>query len=132
MTRLIDADDERLQTELFTYTRYTAIDEAPFETALRALDDAQTIDAVEVVRCGECRYVETVLCPFHQGNFCYTNADYCSKGTSDANIIKGAWVELIYDGIKKTEYRCNVCGFSQNVMSKYCPSCGAYMRGGKE
>lgn len=128
MTRLIDADE---MSRIFAHYGdgshvYDAYD----------LDDMlaemPTIDAVEVVRCGDCRYVETVLCPFHQGNFGYTNADYCSMGTSDANIIKGVWVKLIYDGIKKTEYRCNVCGFSQNVMSKYCPSCGAYMRGGKE
>ena len=56
MTRYSDADNKWLQYELFTYTRDTGIDEAPFESALNALDDAPTIDAVEVVRCKDCKY----------------------------------------------------------------------------
>ena len=55
--RLIDADDRRLRAELWTYTRDTGIDEAPFENAIKAIDDAPTIDAVEVVRCGECKHM---------------------------------------------------------------------------
>ena len=41
--RLIDADAEDLQSELWTFTRYTGIDEAPYEDACMALDKAPTI-----------------------------------------------------------------------------------------
>ena len=56
--RLIDADDRRLRAELWTYTRDTCIDEAPFENAIKAIDEAPTIDAVEVVRCKDCKHYE--------------------------------------------------------------------------
>ena len=41
--RLIDADAEDLQSELWTFTRYTGIDEAPYENACLVLDKAPTI-----------------------------------------------------------------------------------------
>lgn len=41
--RLIDADAKDLQSELWTFTRYTGIDEAPYEDACMALDKAPTI-----------------------------------------------------------------------------------------
>lgn len=63
MTRYIDADNEKLRYELSTFTRDTLIDEAPFENALTALDNAPTVDAIEVVRCGECRLHGTYRCP---------------------------------------------------------------------
>lgn len=56
MTRLVDADEKGLLMELFTYRRYTGIDEAPIETAIDVIHKAPTIDAVEVVRCGRCEW----------------------------------------------------------------------------
>ena len=44
--RLIDADASDLQRELFSFTRYTGIDEMPYENACMALDIAPTVDAV--------------------------------------------------------------------------------------
>lgn len=41
--RLIDADAKDLQSELWTFTRYTGIDEAPYEDACLVLDKAPTI-----------------------------------------------------------------------------------------
>lgn len=41
--RLIDADKTALLSELFCYTKYTGIDEAPYEDATNALDFAPTI-----------------------------------------------------------------------------------------
>lgn len=41
--RLIDADAKDLQSELWTFVRYTGIDEAPYEDACMALDKAPTI-----------------------------------------------------------------------------------------
>lgn len=47
--RLIDADDRRLRADLWTYTRDTGIDEAPFENAIKAIDNAPTIEPSEDV-----------------------------------------------------------------------------------
>lgn len=82
MTRYIDADNEKLRSELFTYTRYTSIDEAPFEDALKALDNAPTIDAVEVVRCGECRHMmaDGRCYMFADDNIKPSVSDFCSYG----------------------------------------------------
>lgn len=41
--RLIDADKTALLSDLFCYTRYTGIDEAPYEDATKALKLAPTI-----------------------------------------------------------------------------------------
>lgn len=41
--RLIDADKTALLSDLFCYTRYTGIDEAPYEDATTALEFAPTI-----------------------------------------------------------------------------------------
>ena len=46
MGRLIDAEAADLQCELFTYTRYTGIDEAPYEDATKAIDEAPTVEAI--------------------------------------------------------------------------------------
>lgn len=44
--RLIEVSKE-LECELWTYTRYTGIDEAPYEDATKALELAQTIIEAE-------------------------------------------------------------------------------------
>lgn len=41
--RLIDADKMALLSDLFCYTKYTGIDEAPYEDATKALEFAPTI-----------------------------------------------------------------------------------------
>ena len=41
--RLIDADKTALLSDLFCYTKYTGIDEAPYEDATKALEFAPTI-----------------------------------------------------------------------------------------
>lgn len=41
--RLIDADKTKLLSDLFCYTKYTGIDEAPYEDATKALEYATTI-----------------------------------------------------------------------------------------
>lgn len=45
--RLIDADRGDLQSELFTFTRYTGIDESPYEDATIAIDNAPTVVPAE-------------------------------------------------------------------------------------
>ena len=53
--RLIDADDRKLRTELTYYTCWTGIDEAPYLFAVDVLDKATTVDAVQVIRCKDCK-----------------------------------------------------------------------------
>lgn len=47
--RLIDADDLKLNRELCTYERYTGIDEAPYEYAIRELRNAKTVDVNNLI-----------------------------------------------------------------------------------
>ena len=37
-------------------------------------------NTVDVVRCEECKYAETVNCPMYRAHFGYTDKDYCSCG----------------------------------------------------
>lgn len=77
--RLINADDKLLRAELFTYTRDTDM-----KTAINAIDKSPTIDAVEVVRCKDCKHY-SVMGETTQFGFCkYRHAgtdetDYCSR-----------------------------------------------------
>ena len=47
--RLIDADELKLNRELCTYERYTGIDEAPYEYAIRELKNAKTVDVNNLI-----------------------------------------------------------------------------------
>ena len=47
--RLIDADAQDLQAELWTFTRYTGIDEMPYEDATQAIDNTPTILEADMV-----------------------------------------------------------------------------------
>lgn len=72
--RLVDAEAKGLLMELSTYSRYTGIDEAPIETAVDAIHQAPTIDAVPVVRCKDC-------VSFHYSGMGGDNGiTYCAKG----------------------------------------------------
>jgi len=45
---------------------------------------------------------------------------------------KGKWRKMpmaCYGGGTITEYECSVCAEHQIVTSRYCPNCGAYMKG---
>lgn len=46
---------------------------------VKAIENAQTIDAVEVVRCGECRHRDLFSCPLADNDF-QKDDDYCSWG----------------------------------------------------
>lgn len=52
--RLIEVSKE-LECELWTYTRYTGIDEAPYEDATNALELAPTIIEADVLKEGEAK-----------------------------------------------------------------------------
>lgn len=72
--RLIDADTLKKSAYLGYHTP-GEID--PMVVDADDIDDAPTIDAVPVVRCGECRKYQTQNC--HAGHEQGT-ADYCSHG----------------------------------------------------
>jgi len=88
--RLVDAEAKSLLMELSTYSRYTGIDEAPIETAVDAIHQAPTIDAVPVVRCKDCKWsnVYQVDSDFPMERWCngsfipktVQDYDYCSWG----------------------------------------------------
>ena len=42
-----------------------------------ALIEAPTID---IVRCGECKYVDSIKCPMYYMGLGYTDDDFCSYG----------------------------------------------------
>lgn len=83
--RLIDADAKGLLMELFTYSRYTGIDEAPIETAIDVIHQAPTIDAIKVVRCKDClitkerdEYTGKIWCCRHREYM--DDMYYCADG----------------------------------------------------
>ena len=67
MTRLIDADALKGR-----------INTAFFSEIGKIIDDAPTIDAVEVVRCKDCRHWRTSYCVIHDDS--WEETDYCSDG----------------------------------------------------
>lgn len=89
--RLVDAEAKGLLMELSTYSRYTGIDEAPIETAVDAIHQAPTIDAVPVVRCADCKcWTEwangTGSCSRFALDWIGTDADdFCSMGERKDN-----------------------------------------------
>ena len=89
--RLVDAEAKGLLMELSTYSRYTGIDEAQIETAVDAIHQAPTIDAVPVVRCADCKcWTEwangTGSCSRFALDWLGTDADdFCSMGERKDN-----------------------------------------------
>lgn len=59
---------------------YTDLSQDVKETVEDEIVNAQTIDAVEVVRCRNCKHVQTINCPFFKAKLGYTDDDYCSCG----------------------------------------------------
>ena len=83
--RLIDADSLH---ELIDYGFDLDFDEVP-ETKrelLRMVDEQETIDAIPVVRCKDCRFYRFYDGTFGKGWMCFENNtarhgdDYCSRG----------------------------------------------------
>jgi hypothetical protein len=65
MSRLIDAD-----------TLKKVLEWCPYDEWFSEIDRLPTVDAVEVVRCGECRYYPWCV---RLGKY-MDETDYCSKG----------------------------------------------------
>ena len=79
--RLIDAN--ALKKQYYPFPCAIGVENA---VTIRAINEAPTIDAVQVVRCGECRYRELAkvnckgytICP--ASGMEITDDDYCSYG----------------------------------------------------
>ena len=69
-------------------------------------------------------------------------ADYCSLEVREAidRAIRelkrpsGHWIKTIGENGVTSAARCSECGFGDNryMLFRYCPNCGADMRGGRE
>ena len=77
MTRLIDADalmNVIRQHEYRLATKQGSIDYGMFTLGIQqAVDEQPTVDAVEVLRCKDCKYFKTPLCQIednHDNWFC--------------------------------------------------------------
>ncbi len=53
MSRLIDADEFKLENKRLLHCDFPYLSEVTLE---ELIDDAQTVDAVPVVRCKDCKY----------------------------------------------------------------------------
>ena len=88
--RLIDADtlmDVIRQHEYRLATKQGSIDYGMFTLGIQqAVDEQQTIDAVPVIRCRECRYRfknnghDKSSCPIIDANIWMDDDDFCSHG----------------------------------------------------
>lgn len=83
MARLIDADKL-----LGIYKKWIPqlsseedeVDRRGVETCIAVLEDMQTVDAVEVVRCRECKYHNKPPCPMRLSFNWTEDNDFCSYG----------------------------------------------------
>ena len=55
-------------------------DRCGVETCIAVLEDMQTVDAVPVVRCRECKYRSKDGCPIIDANIWMDDDDFCSHG----------------------------------------------------
>jgi rubrerythrin len=66
----------------------------------------------------------------------HSENEYIREGLINANYRKqseGEWEKrdfIIFDFVK-TAYRCTSCNTTWDAPTKFCPNCGAHMRGGK-
>lgn len=88
MTRLIDAD------AIHDFVSEEFKDDVPYEWAwaLTAVDHAPAVDAVEVVRCKDCKYGEVDDADFHDQYLCHISGSdwncgnhFCSYGERKEN-----------------------------------------------
>ena len=51
---------------------------------LHILDECELIE-IDLVRCGECKKVDTKKCPMYSAGWGYTDDDWCSEGERRAD-----------------------------------------------
>ena len=86
MRRLIDANELRKEFE-WLESVVNGCSKAEVRDTIQRIDNAPTVDAVEVVRCKDCKYAENMM-PIDNGNG-YLMGD-CTLRKED-DIIVTAW-----------------------------------------
>ena len=83
MARLIDGDALKNKLEDLSQCKWNIECSTTwgiaYEEIASMVADAQIIDAVEVVRCKDCKYKHGIRCSYWDGIY-VINFDYCSKG----------------------------------------------------
>ena len=78
--RLIDADKLGVQFNNLVKSFRGTFSGLAYSNALERIKDAPTVDAVEVVRCEDCKYFGTDACAFDTYAFDVTEDSFCSYG----------------------------------------------------
>lgn len=58
------------------------------ERIYKETNSGKVIPQEKLVRCRDCKYVETNRCPMYRAHFGYTDDDFCSIGESYAEDIE--------------------------------------------
>lgn len=138
MPRYIDADE--FVKRVIQYPRQST------KTIGLALADTPTADVVEVVRCKDCKWFNDFGCAIRivDDSDKPKDNDFCSFGerkeTKDEHEYKhwcGNCQIRIYiqrhEGRTLTWHDCPyTCEYATAMRWKYCPNCGADMRGGTD
>lgn len=89
----------------------------------------------EAIQILSTRDAHGVLCGYTSG---VTEALDMAIEALSADAVQGEW-EFIDNEIFAGEYFCSICGkraevdlYGEWILSNYCPSCGAKMKGGAE
>lgn len=88
MARLIDADKLLEIYKKWIPQLLSKEDEGDrhgVETCIAVLEDMQTVDAVPVVRCRECKYHNLPPCPMRLSFNWTEDNDFCSYGEREEN-----------------------------------------------
>lgn len=86
--RLIDADALYRDIKKNVGAYYPEHEDIKDE-CLCEVNEAPTVDAVEVVRCGECKHYGTSGCAMDAFSFDVTEESFCSYGERRGNNDKG-------------------------------------------
>ena len=81
MARMINAEVLAKAFAEFLAKSYFGLLRTPtWDDAMDVFCEAPKVDAVEVVRCKNCKYVDTKKCPMCFMGLGYTDDDFCSYG----------------------------------------------------
>lgn len=87
-----------------------------------------------MARCEDCIHYEVCYDRSYSADWCKVRSEvekHCEYFKDDSCLkkqIPGKWVmgkPLVF------EYHCSKCKFTSNIRYKFCPNCGADMRGKK-
>ena len=127
---------------------YEHLDDLHMAGAMNAIDEMPNEDVVPVVRCKNCKYVNNgyighLNCRFFN-SMPVSGMDYCKWGeqkeaTSEKEVPvkRGHWIVQENWTSDDYYYTCSICnedfymivGTPSDINYKYCPNCGAKMRG---